>query len=227
MIERGLVQVNGKTVSEFGTRVQPDDTVVVNGRQLTALEHVYLLMNKPADCITTTADERGRKTVMDLIGLPPERRKGLFPVGRLDRKTTGVLLLTNDGELGHRLAHPSFEVSKDYRVLVSGEVTEAALEMLRRGVSLEDGPARADRVMIVESTPGKSLIGLRIHEGRNRIVRRMMEALGLPVKKLHRQAYAGLTTRGVRSGHWRHLSPREVGQLRRLVRLKTNSRVER
>jgi 23S rRNA pseudouridine2605 synthase len=218
-IVSGRVQVNGAVVTELGTRVAEGDRVVVNGRDVSPRRAEYYLLNKPHDTITTTEDERGRRTVLDLLDVPDERKGALFPVGRLDRGTTGVLLITSDGELAHRLTHPSFEIDKLYRVLTAEDVTPAQLEALVTGVPLDDGPARADRAEYV-GLPDRRQIGLSLHEGRNRQVRRMFEALGHRVVDLERVQYAGLTTRGVRSGRWRRLTDREVTRLYKLVKLK-------
>lgn len=219
LISGGVVKVNGEVVTEMGTRVAEDDVVEVNGRRVTPLGHHYILLNKPAGVVTTTSDERGRETVLDKIDLPEARKNIIYPVGRLDRETTGVLLLTNDGELAHRLMHPSFEVDKLYSVQTERPLSDDELERLRTGVELDDGPARADEVAFIPPE-GRSHIGLRIHEGRNRQVRRMIEAIGHRVIKLERVNYAGLTVTGLRRGKWRRLKDHEIRRLRRLVKLK-------
>lgn len=218
MIEQGRVRVNGTVVTELGTRVGSSDNVEVNGRSISPRRHVYLLVNKPRNTITTTEDPRARDIVMDLITIDDRDTLGLFPVGRLDRDTTGVLLVTNDGELAHRLMHPSFAVDKVYRVRTKNPVKPHELDQLREGVRLEDGPASVDQAAYV-SPPDHRDIGLSIHEGRNRQIRRMLEALGHEIVSLERVNYAGLTTTGVRLGKWRRLSDQEVRRLRRLVRL--------
>ncbi len=219
MIAAGRVSVNGKVVSELGTKISSDDVVEVNGRRITPLSHSYILLNKPMQIVTTTSDEKGRKTVLDLIDLPEARGNVIFPVGRLDRDTVGVLLLTNDGELANRLMHPSYEVEKLYLVRTKNSVKPHELEKLREGVELEDGPARADYVAYARP-PDEKQIGIRLHEGRNRQVRRMVEAIGHEVEHLERINYAGLTTDGVRRGKWRRLEDHEVRRLRRQVKLK-------
>jgi 23S rRNA pseudouridine2605 synthase len=219
LIREGRVRVNGRAVTELGVRVQPGDQVEVNGRRVSPRPFVYLLLNKPADTITTTDDERGRKTVLDLIDLPPAEKEGLFPVGRLDRDTQGVLLLTNDGELSHRLMHPSYQIDKLYRVRTRMPVKPDELARLRDGVLLDDGMARADQVAYVQP-PDLHELGLLLHEGRNRQIRRMLEAIGHLVERLERVGYAGLTTEGLRRGKWRRLLPHEVTRLYRLVKLK-------
>jgi 23S rRNA pseudouridine2605 synthase len=219
LIAAGRVRVNGEVVTELGTRVMPEDAVSVNGRVLTPQGLVYVLLNKPGDTITTTDDERGRRTVLDLIEVPEADKQGLYPVGRLDRHTEGVLLLTNDGDLAHRLMHPRYEVEKLYVARTKTPVKPHELEALREGILLEDGEARADRVAYV-SPERQDEVGLLLHEGRNRQVRRMFEALGHEVVHLERVRYAGLTVDGVRRGRWRRLHSHEIKRLRQLVKLK-------
>lgn len=218
LIQQGRVKVDGQVVTELGARVHPGQQVEVNGRLISPRGYLYILLNKPEDVITTTDDERGRATVLDLIRLPDEEKAGLYPVGRLDRDTTGVLLITNDGELAHRLMHPRYEVDKIYRIRTKDPVKPHQLDELRRGVALEDGPARADDVAYLDLSDHRE-VAMRLHEGRNRQVRRMMEALGHEVTRLERVHYAGLTTAGVRRGHWRRLTAAEVRDLRRRVKL--------
>ncbi|MEX1055405.1 MAG: pseudouridine synthase, partial [Rhodothermales bacterium] len=219
LIVQGQVTVNGAVVKELGTRVSEDSEITVGGRLISAMRHVYILLNKPKDTITTTDDPNNRHTVMDLIKLPEKEKSGLFPVGRLDRDSVGVLLLTNDGDLAHRLMHPSYEIDKLYRVRTRNPVKPHEIDQLRKGVELEDGLARADEAAYV-ALPDRHEIGLSIHEGRTRQVRRMFEALGHEVVTLARVRYAGLTTQGVRPGKWRRLEGQEVRRLRRLVKLK-------
>ncbi len=219
LIASGAVRVNGNVVSEMGATVQPGDRVEVGGRIVSLGGSVYLLLNKPADTITTAQDEKGRRTVLDLVDLDPAEKAGLFPVGRLDRNTTGVLLLTNDGDLAHRLTHPSYQVEKLYRVRTREAIKPHELDALLKGITLDDGPARFDDALYL-NLPDHHEIGVMLHEGRNRQIRRMMEALGHEVEQLERVKYAGLTADGVRRGKWRRLLPHEVARLRRLVRLK-------
>ncbi|GAB5521160.1 MAG: pseudouridine synthase [Rhodothermales bacterium] len=221
LIAAGQVLVDGEVVKEMGTKVTAANTVVVNGTRIEPESLLYLLLNKPEDTITTTDDEKGRKTVLDLVDLPDESKVRLYPVGRLDRNTTGVLLLTNDGDLAHRLMHPSFEIQKLYRVKTRESVKPHQIDLLRNGIELDDGPAKADHVAYIDP-PNHHEIGMEIHEGRNRQVRRMMEALGHEVAQLERVRYAGLSTEGVRRGKWRRLEGKEIRQLRRKVKL--NSR---
>jgi 23S rRNA pseudouridine2605 synthase len=192
--------------------------VVANGREIQNLATVHILLNKPKDTISTVSDPRGRRTVVDLI-TRPELKKGLFPVGRLDRDTTGAIILTTDGDLANRLMHPSWEVGKIYVVETSKPVAPDELAQLRNGVHLEDGDASADNVTYPDSN-NKKQIALEIHEGRNRQVRRMMAAIGHEVVHLERIQYAGLTLRDLKRGKWRRLTAREVTKLRKLVGLK-------
>jgi 23S rRNA pseudouridine2605 synthase len=204
LIKAGRVRVNGDP-GQLNTFVARGDRVEVDGEEVTAQRLVYVLLHKPPGTVTTASDPRGRRTVVDLVELP-ER---VVPVGRLDADTTGALLLTNDGPLAHRLAHPRYGVEKTYEVEVEGHPDERALARLREGVELDDGrtaPAKARQL-------GPSKLELVLHEGRNRQVKRMCEAVGLPVKRLHRRAYAGLTLEGLEPGRWRELEPSEVRRL--------------
>lgn len=218
LIEEGLVQINGVEVTELGTKVSHGDSVQVNGKRIVPTDKQYVLLNKPTDTITTTSDEKGRTSVMDLVEFEENGMKGMFPVGRLDRHTTGVLIITNDGMLAHRLTHPSFLIDKDYLVETTEVVSEENMNRLTQGIELEDGFVKADRVERVDPRVG-NLFLIRIHEGKNRQVRRMFEALGAEVKKLERTTYAGLTTKGVRRGKWRRLTRDEVTGLYRKVKL--------
>ncbi len=218
LIQDGRVQINGAVVTQLGTQVQKDDKVVVAGSRVYIEEPMYLLLNKPKDTITTASDEKGRRTVMDLVVDERLQGKGLFPVGRLDRDTTGALVLTNDGELGHRLMHPKWEVSKIYVVKTARAVADKDIAKLLDGIELDDGPARANAAGYV-SESDKSLIALEVHEGRNHLVRRMMEAIGHETVSLDRTRFAGLDLHGLRRGKWRRLTPYEAKALRRLVRL--------
>ncbi len=210
--------MNGEVITDFSRRIKAGDKVEVGGRVISPQELSYILLNKPGDTITTKSDERGRQTVLDVLTIPEEEKSGLFPVGRLDRHTVGVLLLTNDGELAHRLMHPRYNVEKIYVARTKEPVKSHQLEQLKEGVQLEDGLARADRVSYV-NPPDYHEIALLLHEGRNRQVRRMLEALGHEVVNLERVSYAGLTAEGVRRGRWRRLEPHEVKRLRQMVKL--------
>ena len=206
LIKAGRVRVNGQP-GELNTFVQARDRVEVDGEPVAKQRLAYLLLHKPAGVVTTARDPRGRPTVVDFV--PGEPR--VVPVGRLDADTTGALLLTNDGELAHRLAHPRYEVEKVYVADVEGEPSDEALDALRAGVELGDGrtaPAQARRL-------GPSRIELTLHEGRKHQVKRMCEAVGHPVRRLHRSVYAGLTVKGVEPGAWRELERSEVERLRR------------
>jgi len=215
LIRDGKVQVNGKLVTEPGTKVLPADLVKVNGKKITISRNfVYILLNKPKDYITTTDDPQGRKTVLDLIRQATKER--VYPVGRLDRNTSGVLLLTNDGELAQKLAHPRHEIKKIYHVTLDKPFTKADFDQVAGGgVVLEDGPARVDALAYADPKD-KTQIGLEIHSGRNRIVRRIFEQLGYDVRGLDRVMYAGLTKKNVQRGKWRLLTEKEVRILKYL-----------
>jgi 23S rRNA pseudouridine2605 synthase len=218
LVEEGRVEVDGERVTEHGTRVYEGQTVTVDGETVTlpALEHI--LLNKPKDTISTTEDQKDRQTVLDVVGVPEENPSGLFPVGRLDRNTTGVLIITNDGDLAHRLMHPRYEVSKIYYVRTQKTVKPHEIDHLRRGVELEDGPAAADQVAYLDPHT-KTDVALELHEGRNRQIRRMMETLGHDIVQLERAKYGTLTTGSLQRGEWRRLTYDEVSALRELVDL--------
>ena len=217
LIAAGKVTVDGVVVTEMGVKVDPSQRVEVDGQMIQQQVFDYVLLNKPKDTITTVDDDRDRGIVMDLLD-NEARARGVVPVGRLDRDTTGALLLTNDGDLTHRLMHPSYAIEKLYLVRASSPVKPHDLDTLRTGVELEDGLAKADRVTYVGDDPRE--IGLSLHEGRNRQIRRMMEAIGYDVHRLDRVQYAGLTVDKVRRGQWRRLTPNEINRLRRSVGLK-------
>jgi 23S rRNA pseudouridine2605 synthase len=216
MIADGRVQINGRVVTELGVKVTPNDQVKVDGKIIGLPErHVYILLNKPKDTITTTSDERGRRTVLDLV----EQQERLYPVGRLDRNTTGALVLTNDGDLAHRLMHPSYGVERHYEVGLDRPLSFShAKEIARGGVDLGDGDITSACEVFVDDRDRRN-VTIVLREGKNREVRRLFEAFDYTVEKLNRRAYAGLTTRGLARGEWRHLERNEVASLRHLVQL--------
>ncbi|MGN6440035.1 MAG: pseudouridine synthase [Agriterribacter sp.] len=214
LIKAGKVLVNGQVITEPPHRVSQQDNIRVNGKKIALQKNlVYILLNKPKDYITTTDDPEGRKTVMDLIKHATTER--VFPVGRLDRNTTGVMLLTNDGELAQRLTHPKYEVKKIYEVRVDQPVTKQQLDTIATGITLEDGFIQPDAVAYAD-TKDKSVIGIEIHSGRNRIVRRIFEHLGFKVKNLDRVMYGIFTKKNVDRGKWRFLSEKEIRLLKHL-----------
>ena len=210
IIKAGEISVNGEVVTEMGHQVQPGDVVKMGNKKLSREKMVYVLINKPKDFITTTEDPDDRKTVMDLVKNACEER--IYPVGRLDRNTTGLLLLTNDGELADKLTHPSNEVEKLYQVELDKPLTVEHQEQILKGITLEDGEFKADEVGIV--TPDNMVIGIKIHSGRNRIVRRLFESLGYDVLKLDRTTFAGLNKKDLPRGSWRFLTEKEVVKLK-------------
>ena len=210
-IQAGVVRVNGEVVTELGTKIARTDAIHFHDQLVTLEKKVYVLLNKPKDYVTTSDDPQQRKTVMDLVkGACPER---IYPVGRLDRNTTGVLLLTNDGDLASKLTHPKFLKKKIYHVFLDKNVTAYDMHQIAEGVVLEDGEIRADAISYVKDDD-KSQVGIEIHSGKNRIVRRIFEALGYRVIKLDRVQFAGLTKKNVRRGDWRFLTEKEVEMLR-------------
>ena len=210
IIKTGEIRVNGTVVTEMGYQVQPGDIVKYGNKKLNREKMVYVLVNKPKDFITTTEDPEERKTVMDLVKNACEER--IYPVGRLDRNTTGLLLLTNDGELADKLTHPSNEIEKLYQVEIDKPLTQEHLDLILKGVTLEDGEIKADELAIV--TPDGMVVGIKIHSGRNRIVRRVFESLGYEVLKLDRTTFAGLTKKDLPRGSWRFLNEKEVVKLK-------------
>jgi 23S rRNA pseudouridine2605 synthase len=214
IVKEGKVSVNGVVVTDPGTKVLVSDTVKVNGRKVTVSSHfVYILLNKPKDYLTTNSDPQGRKTVMMLIKTATEER--VYPIGRLDRNTSGVLLLTNDGDLSQKLSHPKNEVKKVYQAGLDKPLTRTDFEKIASGLTLEDGPVRVDAIAYTDAKD-KSQIGLEIHSGKNRIVRRIFASLGYDVKSLDRVMYAGLTKKNVQRGKWRLLNEKEIRILKYL-----------
>ena len=210
-IQAGVVTVNGEVVTELGTKIKRTDEIKFHDQPVTLEKKVYVLLNKPKDCVTTSDDPQQRKTVMDLVkNVCPER---IYPVGRLDRNTTGVLLLTNDGDLASKLTHPKFLKKKVYHVYLDKNVTAHDLQQIADGIELEDGEVHADAIEYASDTD-KSQVGIEIHSGKNRIVRRIFEHLGYRVVKLDRVQFAGLTKKNLRRGDWRFLTEKEVDMLR-------------
>lgn len=210
LIRMGLITVNGKSITEMGYKVKPGDDVRYEGKKLTAESMVYILLNKPKGYITTTDDPQERNTVMQIIAGACKQR--VYPVGRLDRNTSGLLLLTNDGDLTDKLTHPSYNVKKIYKVELDKPLTKADFQKVREGVQLEEGKAMIDDLAVV-SEDGKT-IGIEIHIGWNRVIRRIFEALGYEVVKLDRSVYAGLDKKDLPRGHWRFLRQEEVIRLK-------------
>ena len=210
-ITAGVVSVNGEVVTELGTKIKRTDEVKFHNEPVSIERKTYILLNKPKDCVTTSDDPQERKTVMDFVkGACKER---IYPVGRLDRNTTGVLLLTNDGDLASKLTHPKYLKKKIYHVYCDKNVTKADLDQIAAGVTLDDGEIHADAISYASETD-KSQVGIEIHSGKNRIVRRIFESLGYKVIKLDRVYFAGLTKKGLRRGDWRYLTEQEVNMLR-------------
>ena len=213
LITQGLVEVNGKVVTEMGYQVQKTDRVVFDGQSITPEKPVYVLLNKPKGYISTTKDEKARKTVMDLVANASPYR--LFPVGRLDRQTTGLILLTNDGHLTKKLTHPSFGVKKIYHVTLDRKLSVEDLRTIADGVRLEEGVAEVDSISYIEGKP-KNEVGIEIHIGWNRVVRRVFKKMGYEVEALDRVIFAGLTKKNIKRGHWRILTEMEVNNLKML-----------
>lgn len=211
LISAGVITVNGNSIIELGTKIKPSDDVRYNGKRMKTERKVYLLLNKPKDYVTTTDDPKERKTVMMLVdGACPER---VYPVGRLDRQTTGVLLFTNDGDLAKKLTHPGYNKKKIYQVNLDKTITSSDMKLLADGITLEDGFIQPDALSYI-SADSKKEVGLEIHSGRNRVVRRMFEHLGYRVMRLDRVYFAGLTKKNLTRGKWRFLSEQEVSRLK-------------
>ena len=214
----GLVEVDGEVVTRLGTKVDPTTAVIrVDGKRLPPVSaHVYLVLNKPRGVVSTMSDPEGRRTLSDFVGDRPER---LFHVGRLDTDTEGLILLTNDGDFAQRVAHPSYEVDKTYVAEVDGVVTRATVKRLLAGVTLEDGPVEVSAAKVVSTSTDRSIVEVVIHEGRNRIVRRLLDEVGHPVRKLTRTAIGPVLLRGLRRGDLRELTLDELGVLLDAARL--------
>lgn len=212
LILQGRVEVNGTKVTELGTRVEDSDTVKLDGKDVKRTEkQVYIILNKPAGYVTTSKDQFSRKTVLDLIQGVDER---IYPVGRLDYETSGLLLLTNDGELAFRLTHPGHEVEKVYQARISGFLEEKDIKSFEKGIKIEDYVTRSAKLRVLEKLADSSVVEVAIHEGRNRQVRKMFEALGRRVMKLRRVATGPLKLEGLEEGKWRYLTDKEVKALK-------------
>lgn len=212
LIQSGVVSINGVVITELGYKVKKGDSVQYDGETINAEVKRYVLLNKPKDFITTMDDPWGRKTVMSLVYKACKER--IYPVGRLDRDTTGLLLFTNDGDMAKKLTHPRYEAKKIYHVETNKPVTTDHLELLLRGIELEDGPIRCDKAEYVKSSASSREVGVEIHSGKNRIVRRMFEKLGYEVVKLDRVQFASLTKKDLPRGFYRHLTEQEVAFLK-------------
>lgn len=213
VIQSGAVKVNGNVVTELGTKVKVTDKVQYGEETLRREDLVYVLLNKPKDYITTTDDPRGRKTVMNLVS--DAARERIYPVGRLDRKTTGLLLFTNDGDLAKRLLHPKHKVKKVYHVVLDKPLTRPDLEDISRGVKLEEGLVHVDGISYDAGANDKKNLGIEIHSGQNRIVRRIFESFGYDVQKLDRTVFGPLTKKNIGRGEWRYLTDQEILMLKK------------
>jgi 23S rRNA pseudouridine2605 synthase len=213
LITQGLVEVNGKVVNEMGYQVEKTDKVVFDGQNITPEKPVYVLLNKPKGYISTTKDDKARKTVMDLVANASPYR--VFPVGRLDRSTTGVILLTNDGHMTKKLTHPSFDAKKIYHVTLDKKLTNEDMKLIVEGIRLDEGVALVDQISYIEGKP-KNEVGIEIHIGWNRVIRRIFQRLGYEVEALDRVMFAGLTKKNIKRGHWRILTDLEVNNLKML-----------
>lgn len=212
LIVSGVIKVNGKIVTDLGVKVSPDDKIQFEDRQIVSERKVYVLLNKPKGYITTTDDPMDRKTVMTL--LKNAGRERIYPVGRLDRDTTGVLLLTNDGDLAKKLTHPRYRIQKIYHVVLDKNVKVGDLHKIAAGIELDDGLIKPDAVDYVQHADSKKEIGIEIHSGKNRVIRRLFESLDYKVTKLDRVSFAGLTKKDVPRGKWRFLNEKEIAFLK-------------
>lgn len=214
-IEAGKVKINGEVVTELGTKVTTEDNVIVDGQRISLEPFVYILLNKGKDTISTTDDEKDRNTVLHAIEDATGYR--VYPVGRLDRNTMGLLLLTNDGDLAHRLMHPSYKVKKTYEVETDRILTDDELTEMKSGIELEDGPIQPTKIQRSGYKP--NIVVITVFEGRNHLIRRMIAYFGADVKRLKRIRYAGLSDKDMRVGRWRYLKQKEINDLRKLVKL--------
>ncbi len=215
LIEQGKVFVNNKRVTEHGVKVKTSDKIVVDGQEISLEPFVYILLNKSKDTISTTDDEKDRNTVLDVVESATGYR--VYPVGRLDRNTMGLLLLTNDGDLAHRLMHPSYKVKKVYEVACERPLTDPEISELIRGIELEDGPAKPH--LVQQSVLDPSVLEITVFEGRNHLIRRMISYFGTEVVKLKRVRYGTLDDKDLRVGRWRYLKQKEINNLRKMVKL--------
>ncbi len=214
LIASGKIRVNGKVVTEMGHKVMRHDNVTYGKARLAPQDYVYVLLNKPKDFITTMNDPQNRRTVMDLVKISGDQR--IYPVGRLDRNTMGLLLLTNDGDLAKKLTHPSHKVAKVYHIVLNKPLQKTDLTHIRSGLELEDGIVQVDKIEVISN--GRKEIGLEIHIGKNRIVRRIFEHLGYEIAKLDRVYYAGLTKKDIPRGKWRFLTEKEIIRLKHFIK---------
>ena len=210
-IKNGLIKVNGKIVTKLGTKISSNDNVKFNGKLIKSEKKVYILLNKPKDFVTTVDDPHAKRTVIDIVRNACKER--IYPVGRLDRNSTGVLLLTNDGELTKKLTHPKFNNKKIYHIFLNKPVTKADLLTITQGVTLKDGFIKVDGISYADNTDKKQ-VGVEIHSGKNRVLRRIFEHLGYKVLKLDRVYFAGLTKKGLSRGRWRYLTEKEIAFLK-------------
>ena len=217
LIEIGLIEVNGKVTTQLGVKVFPSDIVRYNGEVLKPEKKAYILLNKPKGFISSVRDEKGRKTVMDLVQNASPYR--LYPVGRLDRQTTGLLLVTNDGDLSKKMTHPSHRISKIYHVVLNKKLTASDLQKIREGVMLKEGVAKVEDINYVQGATKKE-VGISLHIGWNRIIRRIFESLDYELDKLDRVSFAGLTKKNIPRGHWRFLTEKEIRILKTINALK-------
>ncbi len=211
LIQKGLVQVNGKKIVEMGFKLNRNDKVALNGKLIIPEKKVYIVLNKPKDTVSTVKDPHAKRTVLEIVNHKGNER--IYPVGRLDRNTTGVLLLTNDGELTKQLTHPSYNKKKIYHVVLDKAISKNELSEIASGIKLEDGMINADAISYVNDS--KNEVGIELHSGKNRIVRRIFEHLGYRVEKLDRVYFAGLTKKNIPRGRWRYLTEKEINILKR------------
>ena len=223
LIKEGSVNVNSKALIDPSYDVKTEDKVTVFGRPVKVEQKIYIMLNKPKGYVTTASDELGRNTVIDLLGGSVKER--LYPIGRLDRDTIGLLLLTNDGDLAHKLAHPRYEVSKTYQVTLEKDLTDESIGRIKRGVYLEDGKVQVDELSFCSP---RSRVAFRVvlHSGKKRVIRRLFEALGYNVKILERVVYAGMPLKGLAKGQWRYLTKAEVQHLQNMVKITKAARTK-